>query len=178
MKFTFKKYIRQLILYDTFITLFIIIFFLLFQDTVFILFAILVIFICNINFFRIIYNIKKFLKEQPNDIISKLEKDLSNNYLIYDSWYLTDEYMFSVERLEKINYKDIMVVEGWITLVSGRNNNLGYKQTIYLKNGEKYKPKAPITSSNSDIFTEFIKGKNSSTYFGIIEDYMKIKKDI
>ena len=105
MKFTFKKYIRQLILYDTFITLFIIIFFLLFQDTVFILFAILVIFICNINFFRIIYNIKKFLKEQPNDIISKLEKDLSNNYLIYDSWYLTDEYMFSVERLEKINYK-------------------------------------------------------------------------
>ena len=177
MKFTFKKYIRQLILYDIFISLFIIIFFLLFQDIVFLLFAILIISIININFFRIIYKIKKFIKEQPNDIINKLEKDLSNNYLVYDSWYLTDEYMFSVISLEKINYKDIMVVEGGITLVTGKNN-LGYKQTLYLKNGKKYKLKDSITSSSSEIFTEIIKKKNTSTYFGIIEDYMKIKKDI
>lgn len=159
MKFTFKKYIRQLILYDIFITLFIIIFCIVIQNTI--LIAIIMILICNIIFFRIIKKVKNFLKEQPYDIINKLEKDLSNNYFIYDSWYLTDDYMFSVEKLEKIYYKDIMVIEGGLTLVGGRNN-LGYKRTLYLKNGEKYKLKSSIGSSQPNIFTEFIKKKNSS----------------
>lgn len=159
MKFTFKKYIRELVLYDILLNLFIVFFFLKFEDIIFILFAILMMLICNITFFQTIYKIKKFLKEQSNDKISELEKDLSNNYLIYDSWYLTDEYMFSVEKLEKVYYRDIIVIEGGVALDTGKYNAIKYKQTVYLKNGEKYKLKSSFSSPNSDIFTEFIKKK-------------------
>jgi len=178
MKFSFKKYLIELFILAIFINLFVIIFFIIhsFNYILFILFLILSLTYINITFIKRIYEIKKFLKNQPSVKIKKIERDLSNNYLIYDSWYLTDDYMFSLENLEKVDYKDILVIEGGIALISGMNN-LGYKQTIYLKNGKKYKLRSPITSSNSDIFTDFLKKKNTSIYFGIIEDYMKKNRD-
>ena len=105
---------------------------------------------------------------------------LSNNYLIYDNWYLTSDYMFSVKNLKKVRYKDIMVVESTTALVYGSGNRftIGHKQTICLKNGKRYKLKSELSRFNEDIFTEIIKKKNSSVYFGNIEDYLKIKKNI
>lgn len=178
MKFSFKKYLIKLFILDIFINLFVILFFIIpsSSNISFISLLILSLTYINIIFIKRIYEIKIFLKNQPSTKIKKLEKDLSNNYLIYDSWYLTDEYMFSLENLEKVDYKDILVIEGGLSLISGMNN-LGYKQTIYLKNGKKYKLKSHITSSTSDIFTDFLKKKNSNIYFGIIEDYMKKNRD-
>lgn len=178
MKFTFRKYIRKIMIYDLLISLFILCFFLLFDEKIFILLSIFIILIYNIYCIKSISKVKKFVRYSSSKDISKLEKDLSNPYLIYDNWYLTDEYMFSVLELIKINYKEILVVEGGVTLGAGKYNSIKYKQIIYLKNGKKYKLKSSFLSSDSNIFNEVIKEKNSSTYFGVIEEYMKIKSNV
>lgn len=175
MKFTFKKYIVELLIYDLFINIFVVVLeCLIFQKSIITILPLTILLIIDINFFKEFHRLKKFIRETPKEKLKKLEYDLSNNYLIYDYWYLTDEYMFSLKELIKIKYKDIIVVEGGIALVSGYNN-IGYKETIYLKNGRTYKLKSSLSSSNPSLFKEIITKKNSSTYFGIIEDYMKIK---
>ena len=147
-------------------------------NIIFIIFIIVILIFLNKDLIKQIYTTKKFMKENTMDKLEKLEKDLSDNYLIYDGWYLTNEYMFSVRILKEINYKDIVVVEERLALVRGnRGQVIGKKQVIYLKNGEEYKLKSQFMSGYQELFTEFIKQKNTSTYFGIIEDYLKIKKD-
>ena len=174
MKFTFKKYTIKLLIYSVLINIFIIVLeLLLFQKNILIL-ILIILFIIDINFFKEFYRLGKFIKESSKKNLKKIEYDLSNNYLIYDNWYLTEEYMFSLKKMIKVKYKDIIVVEGGLTFIGG-HNNLGYKQTIYLKNGKNYKLKSSLSSSDSDIFKEIITKKNSSTYFGVIKDYMKVK---
>lgn len=181
MKFTFKKYFCQLLLIYIILNLFIILMSILWYSgrVIHIFFTVIMLVVLNKNLVIELYRIKKFIKENTIEKIKKLEHDLSDNYLIYDDWYLTDEYMFSVRILKEINYKDIIVVEDGFALVngSGHGSTLGDKQTIYLKNGEKYKLKSQFMSGYATLFTDFIKQKNSSVYFGIIEDYLKIKKD-
>ncbi len=180
MKFTFKKHLRQLLLANIILNLFIILTSIccLGINLRSIIFTIVILFILNKDLIKEFYRVKKFVKENTVKRIKKLESDLSDTYLIYDGWYLTNEYMFSVRILKEISYKDIIVVEDGFTLVNGnRGKTLGKKQTIYLKNGEKYKLKSRFPSDESILFTKIIKQKNTSTYFGIIEDYLKIKND-
>ena len=176
MKFTFKKYLIKLLIGTILINIIFIVLALLMseKDSLTLFFIVTALSILDISSFKEIFCLRKFIRENKKAKLKKLEYDLSNNYLVYDNWYLTDEYIFSLKELIKINYQDIMVVEGGLTLKGG-HNNLGYKQTIYLKDGKKYKLKSDIARSNSDIFKEIITKKNPSTYFGIIEDYMKVK---
>ncbi len=175
MKFTFKKHIAELILWNLFFNLIIIIFFILFAESMIaITFLVFVLFCINVDLFRDICKIKNFLKSQSEQKIINLEIDISNSKLVYDSWRLTDEYMFSLKEFKEISYQDIIVVEGGLTLVRGYGGNtIGYKQKIYLKNGEVYKLKSVLTSSDSDLFKEIILKKNPNIYFGIIEEYLK-----
>jgi len=139
MKFSFKKYLIELFILAIFINLFVIIFFIIpsFNYILFILFLILSLTYINITFIKRIYEIKKFLKNQPSVKIKKIERDLSNNYLIYDSWYLTDDYMFSLENLEKVDYKDILVIEGGIALIS--YNKFKFRYIYWFFKEKKYK---------------------------------------
>ena len=133
MNFTFKKHLYQLLLGDIILNFIILIsIFCLKFSFISVFFVLTSLYICNKDIIKQMYNIKKFVKENTVERINKLENDLSDNYLIYDDWYLTDEYMFSVRILKEISYKDIIVVEDGFTLVSGgRGKTLGNKQTIY-----------------------------------------------
>lgn len=180
MNFSFKRFITKLLVYDIFLSLFILIFLIVSKSNnlIFLSLLCLILIAININSFKRIYKLKNFLKNQSEDKIVELEKELKNNHLIYDSWYITDNYMFSLENLEKINYKDIIVIEGGPCLLGGKFNNIGYKQTIYLKDGNKYNLKSHLDTPISDQFTEFVKEKNASIYFGVIEEYMKNNQNI
>ncbi len=135
MKFTFKKYIKELVAGSIIIDLIVIVLFII-SNYLFAFFLLIILILINVDIFKNIRKIKRYLEFSSEDEIKILEEDLSNSYFIYDSWYLTDYYMFSLKELIKINYKDIMVIDGGLTFVSSTINNLGYKQTIYLKNGE------------------------------------------
>lgn len=175
MKFTFKKYIQDLILCNLiFNFLLILVLILLVRNIIGIVFLIFMFLNINIDFIRDICKIKRFVKSQSEQKIIVLEKNMSHSKLVYDEWYLTDEYMLSLKKLKKISYQDIIVIEEGFTLMSGyKGNTIGYKQNLYLKNGEVYKLKSMLTSSNSDLFKEFILERNPYVYFGIIEDYSK-----
>ena len=175
MKFTFKKHLKELVLQNLFFSLFLILFLILFvKNIIGIVFIIYIFLNINIDFIRDICKIKRFIKSQSEQKIIALEKDISSCELVYDDWYLTDEYMFSLKKLKKISYQDIIVIEERFTLMSGyKGNKVGYKQKLYLKNGEVCKLKSQLTSSNSDLFKEFILERNPYVYYGIIEDYLK-----
>ena len=165
-----------MLILDLFFNIFIIIFFLLrTKDNVIIVIVIFILLEINFNYLKNYYSLKKYLKSQTDEKIKILEKDLSNKKMVYDRWYLTDEYMFSVKETKKVNYQDILVVEGGICLVGGSQNTIGYKQKIYLKNGETYKLRDRLVSSDSNSFEELIRKKNPNVYFGLMEDYQKSK---
>ncbi len=129
------------------------------KNKFYLIFFIILLVLFNYDSICSIFKIKKFLKSQSKEQIYNLEKELSNSYFVFYSWYLTDEYIFSYDKLKKIYYKDIIVIEDFISLATTVHpyKELGSKLIIYLKNKEKYKIIVPNTISEK--FISYIKEK-------------------
>ncbi len=174
--FTFDNYIKYYTHYVIKLFIFDLTFsILVFYNDVFFLSSFL-----TLSIYEIIKHIKKInrIKNNINNLSLKdrnrLEKELANRKFIYDKNYITENYLFNIEQFEKIYYKDIIIVEGCVSIPIEKMSQIGYKLTLYLKNGKKFK--ITFFKNKEENFKSFLKEKNPNIFFGIKEDYEKFKE--
>ena len=151
------------------------------------------IFIFSLLLLSHIYSIRKnvkrinIIKNNINNISQKerkiLEKDLANTKYFYYGWYLTENYLFNIDIFQKIEYKDIIIVEELATIAALPSNDyvpnvntvsITSKETLYLKNGNKFK--ITFFHNKEKEFKSFLKEKNPDIFFGIKEDYKSLNE--
>ncbi|MDD6224321.1 MAG: hypothetical protein PUB18_04900 [bacterium] len=184
MKFTFQKYkIKVIILALVTIALFIGIYYFFTSIDLFIAYFILV--MLGILMLRIgvyYFSLINFLKKHSKEEIKDFEKELSNVLVRYGNCFLTEKYIFSLEKLNYIDYQEIICLDssvGWINH-KGELFRPGRKTILYLKDGKKYIIKTPIalfTTSYCD-FVKLVKRKNHDIFIGHINDYEREKDNI
>lgn len=176
MKFSLNRELfKELIFKMSFLLLFLLIFLLFDGDYLLISIIIIALIVVLISDIILLRKINKYKKENDSNYINELEKTLENTKFIYDGWYITDNYMFSICKLKKIDYKDIEIVESGLSLTGVQGSSISWKQTIYLKDGTKFKIKSLISSNDLEKFEEIVKNNNRNVYFVIIEDYKKLQ---
>lgn len=159
MKFTFKNYFRFLDLRNLLLSLvYTILFFfvfIIFTDCIgkYILLTILLILILITPIIILIRRkrLNFFLKCKSSKEISQMEKYLNNPLLNYNDWFFTDEYIFLADKLELINYDDIVSVSynfkiNWLAPYKSIDTIFSYQFNILLKSGKHYYFKISITN--------------------------------
>lgn len=172
MKFSFKKYFKLLLIIDfAFIVLVLLLFGFGMGTLVFI------ISVLGIDIWKQFSKKNELMKMYSAEEKEKIEEDLNKAIWVHDEWYFTEEYIYSIDSFKKVYYKDILVVEGGPTLYgysSAGANSVGWKQKLYLENGETYKISFQFDEDYKlEKFKKLLLEKNKNIFFGIIEDYHK-----
>lgn len=178
MKFTFKKYIKSLILQYFIFMIFLIFFFVLaimllnnnFHKMITIAILIISFIILIYSFFNRIYSVNSTFKNQNKQKLSKIEKELSKPLLSYEDWILTDKYIFLIYNQHFIKYSDIILIDSSIKIRPWYNNIFqifSYQSKIYLKNGEHYTFKTTLDDKEfTTHFINIIKYRNLNVLIG------------
>lgn len=184
MKFTFKKHKIKILVIDLIIiTLFIGIFYIFNSIDSFVAYFILV--ILSILIFKMLYHyflIKKFFKKHSKEKIKEFEEELSNVLINYNNNLLTENYIFSLETFNYVNYQDIICIDSSVGIIN-HNGDLftpGRKTVLHLKDNKKFIIKTPMALFINSYysFIKLIKKKNSDIFIGNINDYENEKDNI
>lgn len=182
MKFTFKKHaIKVFMTYLIIILLFWTIVYYTSKD-LFLTYILLL--MGSIITFRLIYYyilIVRFRRKHSKEEIEEFEKELSNVLLKYSNCFLTEKYIFSLEKLSYITYSQIVCLDSSVALISNNSTlSPGRKTILYLENGKKYVVKTPIALFTGSYynFAQLIKKKNPNIFIGSINDYNREKETI
>ena len=174
MKFTFKNYIKKCILsnvkFNCLFLLFCLFCFWYEKDFKFIILFIMSVIISICSFLYKIYKLKNIEDKE------KLEKILSNSLLNIEDVYFTDDYIFLLDTLEKIYYKDIEILVPSFGLPNRREKVQGVALFIklYLKHGETKKFTLDGDKDQDFLkFGEIILEKNPNVFIGTLKEYEK-----
>lgn len=174
MKFTFKNYIKKNIIKNVkFNCLFLIFCLFGFWYEKDIKFIILFIISVIISIYSVLFKMHKL-----NNIDNKeqLEKILSNSLLNIEDVYFTDDYIFLLDTLEKIYYKDIEILVPSFGLPNRREKVQGVALFIklYLKHGETKKFTLDGDKDQDFLkFGEIVLEKNPNVFIGTLKEYEK-----
>ena len=174
MKFTFKNYIKKCILsnvkFNCLFLLFCLFCFWYEKDFKFIILFIMSVIISICSFLYKIYKLKNIEDKE------KLEKILSNSLLNIEDVYFTDDYIFLIDTLEKVYYKDIEILVPSFGLPNRREKVQGVALFIklYLKHGETKKFTLDGDKDQDFLkFGEIILEKNPNVFIGTLKEYEK-----
>lgn len=173
MNFTFKNYIKKLILNSIkdicIIFLFCLFGYLFIEKNI----VIIIFFIVSIvrSVIYILYNTYKINNLENRN---KIENDLSNSIFILDKIYFTDKYIFNIETLSKIYYEDILILVPSFGMPLKKHTGMYLYITLYLKNGMKEKFTLDGDQDNDFLkFGEIVLEKNPNVFVGTLKEYEK-----
>ena len=115
-----------------------------------------------IDFYLDYRSLKLFIKKYNLDELKKLEHELNNSIFRYDNWFMTEKYIFNIDKQIFIKYCDIVSIKyGMCVKLLSNNNQFKYKSVIKLKNNKRYKFESFFLDEKyCKRFVEIIKHRN------------------
>lgn len=170
MKFSFSNYLKKFIIKNC-ITLIIWILFMVFfvkRDISSLTTLLIGIILVLYTLAKKVYQIKNL---QNKNII---EKELNNCLFNIGKVYFTDKYIFNLDTLSKIYYKDILTLVPSFGMPIKKHTGIYLYITLYLENGKKEKFTLDGDQDNDFLkFGEIVLEKNPNVFIGTLKEYEK-----
>ena len=166
MNFTFKRYLKEMIIKKWLliaITILVLVF-MYFKKISGSFIVILLVFYLIIDFYLNYRSLKLFIKKYTIDELKKLEHELNDSIFQYDNWFMTEKYIFNIDKQVFIKYDEIVSIKyGMCIKLLSNNNQFKYKAVIKLKNNKIYKFESFFLDEKyCKRFVEIIKHRNPS----------------